>query len=122
MITDVMREARTEYEVYFLLTSYIEAVRSCERSRSVPEQITALPIAGKLDVRTRYEQLIGGMDSASQTLDDDSYALLREALDILGTALNCLWSLDRDAAGLSAGRRRTVRATLEEIICAAAAA
>jgi hypothetical protein len=95
MMIDVMRDATTEHEIYFLLTAYIEAVRFCDKLNCMPESITRLPLRGMADLRTRFGELIDQLDVASRRLDDRSCTVLREALHIFGTALQRLGALNQ---------------------------
>lgn len=95
MMVDVMREADTEHEIYFLLTAYIEAVRFCDKLSCMPESITRLPLRGMPDLKSRFGELINQLDVASRRLDDRSCAVLREALHIFGTALQRLGFLNQ---------------------------
>lgn len=94
MVADIIRNANTEHEIYFLLASYIEAVRFCDKLHCMSERITRLPLNGVADVRERFEQLIIELDAASRRLDDKSCTVIREGMHILGSALNRLGVLD----------------------------
>ena len=94
MFADIIRNANTEHEIYFLLTSYIEAVRFCDKLHCMSEDITRLPLSGIADVRERFEQLMIELDAASKRLDDNSCTAIREAVHILGAALNRFSLLD----------------------------
>ena len=37
MITDVIREAKSEHEIYFLLTAYLEAIHFSDKLKPQPE-------------------------------------------------------------------------------------
>jgi hypothetical protein len=94
MFADVIRNSKTEHEIYFLLTSYIEAVRFCDKLHcSIPEHITRLPLRGIADVRERFEHLMLELDTASKRLDDNSCMVIREGVHIFGAALNRLGAL-----------------------------
>lgn len=95
MIADVIRNSSIEHEIYFLLTSYIEAVRFCDKLHCVSEHITRLPLNGVADVSTRFESLMIELDAASKSLDDKSCVVIREAVHIFSTALNRLQMLDQ---------------------------
>ena len=94
MFADIIRNANTEHEIYFLLTSYVEAVRFCDKPHCVSEHIIRLPLNGAADVGERFRQLMIELDAASKRLDDDSCTVIREAVHILGSALNRLSVLD----------------------------
>ena len=95
MFADVIRNSKTEHEIYFLLTSYIEAVRFCDKLHCcIPEHITRLPLRGIVEVRERFEHLMLELDRASKRLDDNSCMVIREGVHIFGAALNRLSVLD----------------------------
>jgi hypothetical protein len=106
MITDVMREADTEYVIYFLLSSYINSARNCERVISLPEHVAALPVTSAGDVRSRFDALMFELDAASKRLDDQACVNIKEALTIFGTALHRLQSLDSMRSGSLGGEKR----------------
>jgi chemotaxis family two-component system response regulator Rcp1 len=101
MFTDVIRTAENEHEIYFLLTSYAEAVRYDRPVHPVPEPITRLPVRGPDDVRERFDQLVPELDVASKRLDDKRVALIKQALHTYGTALGRLKSLEKEKGGVS---------------------
>ena len=95
MFADVIRNSKTEHEIYFLLTSYVEAVRYCDKLHCCfPEDITRLPLHGIAEVRERFEHLLLELDTASKRLDDNSCTVIREGVHIFGSALNRLNVLD----------------------------
>lgn len=94
MFADTIRSANTEHEIYFLLTSYIEAVQSCEKPCRVSDHLTRLPLNGTADVRERFDHLMIELDAASKRLDDNACGVISEAVHILGCALNRLSVLD----------------------------
>ena len=46
-ITDVIRVADNEFEIYLMLTSYVEAVRHCDPLCHLPEAVRALPLTAR---------------------------------------------------------------------------
>src|SRR3954463_16679058 len=80
MFTDVIRTAESDHEIYFLLTSYAEAVRYGRPVEPLPEPITRLPLRGPDDVRERFDQLVHELDAASKRLDDRAVALIKQGL------------------------------------------
>lgn len=83
MFSDVIRTAETEHEIFFLLTSYAEAVRYDRPIQPLPE-----------------------LDAASKRLDDKAVALIKLALHTYGTALGRLQVLGKETpatAGPQAG-------------------
>lgn len=94
MIAEILRGAENEYEIYFLLTSYIEALRADDQYERLPESITRLPLEGAADVRMRCAKLVAELDVASRQLDDKACMLIKDALYVLGMALARLQALD----------------------------
>lgn len=80
MMTQAVREARTEEEIYLLLTAYIKATRLGAGMGSLLQQMTSLPLAGPDDVRGRIQGLFAGLGAASRGLDDSSRVAIKEAL------------------------------------------
>ncbi len=102
MFVDIIRTADSEHEIYFLLTSYIEAVRFSNRFSATLEHLTRFPLHGVNDVNERFEKLVEELDEASKRLDDHGCVLIREALHIIGTALNRLQSIGKENAASEA--------------------
>lgn len=86
LITDVISEAGTEHEVYFLLTAYLESVRFGDRLGLLPERITRLPLSGLADVTQRFNALRTERDHAMMHSNDRTRVFLAEALHVVGTA------------------------------------
>ena len=95
MISNIIREANTESEVYFWLTAYIEAMRFGDKLNLLSEHPTRLPLTGLDDVRGRSAKLIAELDVASKRLDDKVCVVIKEALEIFGTALTRLEMFQR---------------------------
>lgn len=96
-INDVIREAKSEHEVYFLLTAYVEAVRYCDRLSFLPAQVRELPLNGLEDVSTRIDGLRAELDrSSTHEADSQSRAIVKETADVLGDAWNRLQWLERE--------------------------
>ena len=106
MITDYIRQAKTEYEIYFLLTAYIQTVRFCDKVECMPKHMAALPLGGKADLQARFDGLIVDLDSASKRLDDKACVVIKEALVVLSSTLNRLWAIDN--------KRRWPRSALDK--------
>jgi len=70
VFTDILRTADSDHEIYFLLTSYIEAVRFSKGSKAMPADLQRLPLHDAADVQERFERLIPELDAASKGLDD----------------------------------------------------
>jgi hypothetical protein len=93
MIADVIREAKSEHEIYFLLTAYLEAIHFSDKSNLQPDLADILPITSMEQVRKRFEQSVVELDSASKALDHDACLVLKEGMLIFNTALNRLETL-----------------------------
>jgi hypothetical protein len=89
LITDAIRDAATEHEIYFLLTAYVEAVRYCDKLDTLPPAMKDLPVGGVNDVVARMEALRAGLGATPR----EERAVLREALEIFGAALVRLGAL-----------------------------
>lgn len=107
MITDVIREAKSEHEIYFLLTAYMEAIQFSDKLSFVPAAGEHLPVDSMHGVRTRFEQFIVELDRASKALNHDACLVIKEAMLIFNTALNRLETLaSRENLPLPEKRRR----------------
>src|SRR3954468_9399916 len=110
MFTDVIRTAENEHEIFFLLTSYAEAVNYDRPIQPLPEAITRLPLRGVADVWERFDQLVPELDAASKRLDDRAVALIKQALHTYGTALGRLQTLDKEKSNAAAEAEATLSA------------
>jgi hypothetical protein len=93
-INDVIREAKSEHEVYFLLTAYVEAVRYVDRMSFLPASVRELPLNGMDDVKARFDGLKAELGQSSNS-DSRSRAIVKESADILGDALARLQWLEQ---------------------------
>lgn len=98
MISDVILEANSEHEIFFLLTAYVESIRYCDRLGTLPENLTRLPLSGIGDVQRKLEALNAGLGQHFEDCNGRTNAILREAADILRAALDRLQWLAREAA------------------------
>ena len=99
-INDVIREAKSEHEVYFLLTAYVEAVRYVDRMSSLPASVRDLPLNGVDDVKARFDGLRAELGQRPNGKPDTrSLAIVRESADILGDALARLQWLEQEKRG-----------------------
>jgi len=94
-INDVIREAKSEHEVYFLLTAYVEAVRYVDKMSFLPASVRDLPLNGMADVKARFDGLKAELDQLSNNDDSRSLAIVKESADILGNALARLQWLEQ---------------------------
>jgi hypothetical protein len=96
-INDVIREAKSEHEIYFLVTAYVEAVRYCDRLSFLPAQVRELPIKGVDDFQKRIDGLNAELGkSSAQTADNPSRIVVKETADVLGDALQRLQWLKQE--------------------------
>lgn len=88
-IHDVIREASSEHEVYFLVTSYVETVRFCDKLACLPQPVRELPLHGVDDLRSRVGDLRAGLRSG---VDERARPLVEEAAEVFDQAVNrLLW-------------------------------
>lgn len=95
---NVILDAASEHEIYFLLTSYVEALRYCRQLDCLPAPVARLPLAGLDDVRVRFSALAVSLADASRPLDQRTRVALSEAACVLGAALHRLSALEIEAA------------------------
>jgi hypothetical protein len=96
-INDVIREAKSEHEVYFLLTAYVEAVRYVDRMSLLPASVRELPLNGVDDVKARFDGLRAELGQVSSGKPDTrSLAIVKESTAILGDALARLQWLEQE--------------------------
>lgn len=93
MYSNVIREARNEQEIYFLLNAYVEAVRFADQLNVVPGPLKRLPLDRQGVVKEQYQKLLE-MDQASATANDSACLVIKEALPIFGAALERLETLN----------------------------
>jgi hypothetical protein len=100
-INDVIREATSEHEVYFLLTAYVEAVRHGDMLSCLPEPVRELPFHGLDDVRARIDGLRAALQQ-SLPRNTRSRVIVKESTELFAEALNRLvwleWEKRRAAA------------------------
>jgi hypothetical protein len=111
MITDVIREAKSEHEIYFLLTAYLEAIHFSDKLQPQSDLADILPIASIAKVRERFEHFIVELDRASKELNHEACLVLKEGMLIFNTALNRLEAL-ASRQNLPEHRRRERQAPL----------
>jgi hypothetical protein len=91
-LNDVIREANNEHEVYFLLTSYVETVRYCDKLSCLPPTVRDLPLDGLEDVRNRIRGLRAQLNAAN--VDENSRVVVKETAEVFAEALNRLQWLE----------------------------
>jgi len=90
IITDIIRNASAAPEIYFLLTSYVEAARYCDPLERLPADVRYLPIDGVDDLSARVDRLKSALAAPPDEMIAQDRAIVREALDIYGYALKRL--------------------------------
>lgn len=109
MFADVIRQAKNEHEICFLLTSYVESVRYCDQLNLLPECVKRVPPAGMEQVREQCQQLVLELDKSSKGLNDNACVVIKEALHIFSVALDRLQLLTVANRPPSAERRKRER-------------
>ncbi|HTS55351.1 MAG TPA: hypothetical protein VMH26_18940 [Burkholderiales bacterium] len=87
IIIQAVREARTEEEIYLLLTDYLGEAQLGRELMGRSTQLTRLPLASRDDVRRRIDCLFTELSVASRGLDDGSRVVIKEAPYVFGEAL-----------------------------------
>jgi len=93
---NVILDAHSEHEIYFLLTSYVEAVRYCGQLDCMPNGVARLPLAGLDDVRVRFAELAVSLADTSHPLEQRARVALTDAACVFGAALHRLSALAMD--------------------------
>lgn len=96
MISDVMHQASSEHEIFFLLTAYVESLRYSDIPGALPEHLTRLPLSGTGDVHRRRNALRIELNTAAEH-GGKRRAILLEAANVLGAALERLEWLQQEA-------------------------
>src|SRR4051812_20043643 len=97
VIAEIIREAETEYVVYFLLQAYLDAKSRREALKTLPARITESPVSGKQDAQARYALLQAELVMATRRRDEKTSAAIKEALMVFGAALLRLQALEAQA-------------------------
>ena len=94
LLIDVLRHLKSEYEVGFLLTAYLENLRARQLDAQLPPGVAVLPLGNARDVEARFAELIGAAlcDLAGAHCDTRT-AIAREATEIFGAAVTRLHGL-----------------------------
>jgi hypothetical protein len=89
MISDVILEANNEHEIFFLLTAYVESLRYCDKL-GTPQGLTRLPLPGAGDVQSKFIGIRAVLNDEVEDCGTRTYAILREAVDVFGAAVDRL--------------------------------
>jgi len=109
IITRAIRDANSSREVYLLLSTYLEAVRSGDEMIDPFREIATAPLVSIHGVKERILQLFFMLQAVSKSLDDNSRAAVKEVLYVFGAVLDRLKSLkgvniergEQDGGGVS---------------------
>ena len=91
IITDAILRANSKHAIYFLLTSYIEAV-GYDVGKQLPEHVAKLPLAGLKDLTARYSVIVAKLEEPIAT-GSGTAAALKEAAEVFRSALLRLCTL-----------------------------
>ena len=86
MISDAIRRADSEQAICFLLSEYVETLRL---SGNLPDHLTALPINGLRDIKSRFDKLLAEMETRIRLPGMSAFEVV-EALSVFDTAINRL--------------------------------
>ena len=93
VIAAAIREAETEYVVYFLLEAYLATANQRAALTTLPAHITTLPLVGRHDGQSRVALLTHELAAATTRRDDEACCAIEEALSVLSAALHRLDTL-----------------------------
>ncbi len=101
-VNEVICRLKTEHEVHFLLTSYVETLQFCGARTWLPPGVAALPLQGVDDIEARFNALMDtewcGRECAQR---DAQKSIANEVTEIFGAAVTRLKSLLLPARRLS---------------------
>lgn len=86
MISEAIRSADSEQTICFLLSEYVETLRL---SGNLPEHLTALPIIGLRDIKSRFDKLLAETEIRIRLPGLSAYEVV-EALSVFDIAINRL--------------------------------
>lgn len=113
MMHNLILDATNKYEIYFLLTAYLESVRYGDKLGMLPKELTRLPCSGIDDIWQRLDALRAELQSPHAASHEPREAILREAAATLGASVRRLRQLDGEAPaalhedGIAAGTHTT---------------
>ena len=85
MLTQAVREANTEHDIFFLLEAYVEALGN--DPKSFPGHLTGLPLTSIDHVKDRMQGLLDELCRGCRAPVERTRAEIQEALDVFGEAL-----------------------------------
>lgn len=96
MLSDAINAARSEHEVYFLVTSYIDALGHSLDPASVPDTLLTLPLRGRSDLEQRAAVLGRQLDDELRPRRSERRPAIGEAFSLLITALLALERIEAE--------------------------
>lgn len=99
MLHDAIRNANSQYTVYFLLTAYLDTLQF---GRKLPEHLTVLPIVDLRDLESRFEKLVAEFECELRLPDSHKFFVLLEAVGIFDLAVVRVCQLLNEHADQSA--------------------
>jgi hypothetical protein len=103
VIAEAIREAETEYVVYFLLDAYLHTGDRRTALKKISAEISILPVRGRNDVHSRYVMLKSALNEAAEAGDVKAATAIKEALMVFGAAVQRLESLATERSDLTIG-------------------
>ena len=92
-VTRVMKGLNSDTAIYFLLTSYVEAIRSSSCTWPVSDSVLQLPLLGRSDIEERCRLLQRRTQTMGRFSTAQQRAQLKEALDVFACAVERLQAL-----------------------------
>ena len=90
-VNEVICRLKTEHEVNFLLTSYVETLQFCGARTWLPPGVAALPLQGLDDIEARFNALKDTEWSGRECAQRDSQkGIASEVTEIFGVAVTRL--------------------------------
>lgn len=87
-VNDVICRLKTEHEVHFLLTAYVETLQFCGATTWLPPGVAALPLQGFEDIEARFNALLDTECCGSECAQRDRQkSIASEVTEIFGVAV-----------------------------------
>lgn len=93
MLKDVILEADSEHEIFFLVTAYLEALHHCDRLDALPGYLKRMPLGGPDDLKTRFERARAELSKYAEQRESWPRLVFEEAAEVFRAALNRLQRL-----------------------------
>lgn len=88
-IREAIERARSEYQVYFLLTAYIDHLQYSDCASLLPAHLTTLPLNGVSDLKRRQD-VLGAVIAIFFQDVREAEGVIRDAYELFGIALQRL--------------------------------